>query len=293
MPLLAQPIVGPEVVTPPLAAFGGASIAPIRDGYVIAWSEGGRIRAGHLDSTLHLTGTLLELPLYQFAGSARHPSVATIGTSVLVAWEETGPSFDGTIIASLSPDVRELIHGPRLLAIAKDEPPVVYAGKGTYSVVQGVVVYTVSESLDAGALSSFPNATSVIVSPIGMVASYVGYQYSSPCADWLCTKFATIRVETPTSEYFLHDQYDGYASLFPLPEAPHLSATGDALIVTWRSTTLRSVIIHADGSTALWPFGNLDAPSPVITGNGPAALAVWHGTPSWSSATLYGGVHSE
>ena len=59
---LAQPVVGPEVTTPPLTALGDISLAPQSDGFVVAWEQAGRIYAGHLDATLHLTGALFELP---------------------------------------------------------------------------------------------------------------------------------------------------------------------------------------------------------------------------------------
>ncbi|HEV8433097.1 MAG TPA: hypothetical protein VGR95_06750 [Thermoanaerobaculia bacterium] len=288
------------MVSPPLAAFGGAAIAPLRDGYVIVWSEQGRIRAGRLDATLRLTGTMLDLPLYESAGAARRPSVATTGTSVLVAWEETAPSFDGTIIASLSPDIVQLTNGPRLLAIARDDTPRVYAVRDSYSVVQGVVVYTVRESLDVSDISSFPDATSVAVSPFGVATASVRYDLGTPCVDYpvllgrvgkACPTHATITIMTPTRYYSVHDDYGSMPWTLPLTEAPLLIPNGDGFIVTWRSTAPQSALLQEDGTIAPWWFGLIETPA--LAGNGSQTLAVWHASAAWSTASLFGALRQE
>src|SRR6476659_11249702 len=73
---LAQPVVGPEVTTPPLTALGDISLAPQSDGFVVAWEQAGRIYAGHLDATLHLTGALFELPRVNAPTQASSPAIA-------------------------------------------------------------------------------------------------------------------------------------------------------------------------------------------------------------------------
>src|SRR6476646_5541157 len=85
---LAQPVVGPEITSAPIANLDDYAIAPQRDAFVFAWTAAGRVYAGHLDATLHLTAPPLQLPLADPLAAAATPAITTNGTSVLVAWHE-------------------------------------------------------------------------------------------------------------------------------------------------------------------------------------------------------------
>src|SRR5260221_12713770 len=75
----AQPVVGPEVTTPPLEGLGDFSLAPQRDGFVLAWEQAGRINAGHLDARLHLNASPPPLPLFYSYPAALLPDLVCYG----------------------------------------------------------------------------------------------------------------------------------------------------------------------------------------------------------------------
>src|ERR1700756_4689438 len=101
----AQPVVGPEVISSPIEALDDFAVAPEHDGFVLAWTAAGHLYTGHLDSTLHLTGTPLLVPLVDPRTAAVTPAIASDGTSVMVAWHERHVGWaEFTYVAILSAD---------------------------------------------------------------------------------------------------------------------------------------------------------------------------------------------
>jgi len=145
LPALAQPIVGPELTTPPVDRGGDIAIAAQRDGYVVAWSTAGHILAGHLDSTLQLTDAPLDLDLGDAAGFPTSLSIATNGESVLVEWLETKPYASGIHAATLSGDARTLRHTPELVELGSPAADFYAGSEKATEVIESAVAGSVSE----------------------------------------------------------------------------------------------------------------------------------------------------
>lgn len=168
---LAQPVVGPEVMTPPLIGLGDVSLAPQHDGFVLAWEQAGRIYAGHLDATLHLTASPLQLPLFDAAATAILPAVASNGTSVLVAWHERRPGYDEwTYVALLSADAQTLLRGPQAINPTKDAP-LAMSVNGKYIVYTGDLRYRYNESLETESGDFIKHELAAALGPNGDVAT--------------------------------------------------------------------------------------------------------------------------
>ncbi len=145
---LAQPVVGPEVTSAPLANLDDYAIAPQRDGFVFAWTAEGRLFAGHLDATLQLTAPPLQVPLYTPTGTASLPAIASNGTSVFVAWhEQVGRLGETAYMAVLSADAHALVKGPQQLNITKGGP-LATSVNGKYVLYTGDLRYVYNENLD-------------------------------------------------------------------------------------------------------------------------------------------------
>ena len=167
----AQPVVGPEVSTPPLEGLGEASLAPQHDGFVLAWEQAGRIYAGHLDATLHLTASPLQLPLFDAAATAILPAVASNGTSVLVVWHERRPGYDEwTYLALLSADAQTLLRGPKAVNFTKDAP-LAMSVNGKYIVYTGDLRYRYNENLETESGDFIKHELAAALGPNGDVAT--------------------------------------------------------------------------------------------------------------------------
>lgn len=145
---LAQPVVGPEVTSAPLVNLDDYAIAPQRDGFVLAWTAEGRLFAGHLDASLHITAPPLELPLYTAAATASLPAIASNGTSVFVAWHELRVGISETaFMALLSADAQTLTQGPRMLNFTSGRP-LATSLHGDYVLYTGDLRYVFNENLE-------------------------------------------------------------------------------------------------------------------------------------------------
>jgi hypothetical protein len=207
---LAQPVVGPEVTTPPLEGLGDFSVAPQRDGFAFAWEQAGRINAGHLDATLHLTANPLQLPLFDSAATALLPAVASNGTSVLVVWHERRPGYlESAYLALLSADAQTLLRGPQAINLTKDAP-LAMGVNGKYIVYNGDLRYRYNENLETESGDFIKHELAAALGPNGDVAtvnesasgsfSCVGACFGHPCSGPLpdCSVTATVVFALPS-----------------------------------------------------------------------------------------------
>ena len=201
----AQPVVGPEVTSSPIANLDDYALAPQRDGFVFAWTAAGHLYASQLDPSLHAVAAPFQLPLDDPAASATVPAIASDGTSVLIAWHERRAGYgELTYIALLSADARTLIKGPVTMNFTKDAPFLTSVG-GKYVIYTGDLRYVLNENLDteagefisrdlAGALTRSGDVGTVKASanaPFNCPRACFGHPCSTPFPD--CTVTSTGR----------------------------------------------------------------------------------------------------
>jgi hypothetical protein len=290
---LAQPVVGPEVTTPPLTALGDISLAPQSGGFVVAWEQAGRIYAGHLDATLHLTGALLELPRVNPPTQASSPAIASNGTSVLVAWHERGLGYaDSTSVAVLSADAQTLRRGPLSINLTT-AAPLATSVNGKYIVYTGDLRYRYNENLDVEAGEFIAHNRSAALGPNGDVAtmkestnglSCVPICFGRPCQGGPvpdCIGTATVVFSLPsrvsTSVYAFRIPGN---TVLPDPFALHpplIAPNGQSFVG----------LVQLQEKTDIWLFGNIEQLTlPVlvrgdtaVAGNGQDVLIVWNAPP--------------
>src|ERR1043165_3131993 len=79
-------VAGPEISIPAHDP-GDLALVPLRDGFVMAWSDGPRIYTERLDANLQAAGSPFSFPLVA-PGSVSSLALASNGTSVLITWHE-------------------------------------------------------------------------------------------------------------------------------------------------------------------------------------------------------------
>ncbi len=273
---LAQPVVGPEVATAPLEGFGSCSIVPQRDGYVLAWEQGGRVHTGHLDSALHLTDRDLLLPLGDDSDSASLPTVASNGSTVVVAWRETSPSgTSATYLATLTSNASVLLYGPRRVNHAGGMAGV---KNRSYVFLSEGYVTTYSESLE---LLSEDFAGNGVLSPYGDVVT------TSTTLSGVCIGISHC---IPTETFSFHLPW-GVANM-AFSTGLHLGGSfvgpnGDHFVAAVQWLGGSEVLDLDPGVQRQWDIP-LGAPLTGLAGNGSDVLLVWESPESpLSGMVLY------
>ena len=108
----AQPFLGPEVASPPITNLTDFTLAPLRDGYLLAWAQPGHLFVSLLDSNLQGNTSPLDIPLSTPSSEARSLVIATNGASALLAWNETIFPVKVTYAATIRTDEPVLLAGP-------------------------------------------------------------------------------------------------------------------------------------------------------------------------------------
>lgn len=286
---LAQPVVGPEVTSAPLANLDDYAITPQRDGFVLAWTAEGRPFAAHLDGTLHVTAPPLDLPLLDPAASAVLPAVASNGTSVLVIWHERRRGYGETaFMAVLSADARTLVKGPQLLNFTTNAPMATTVN-GKYVVYSGDMRYVFNENLDTEAGAFISRNLGATLTGNGEVATVTEsssghFDCHQVCYYW-CPVPPTPSPCTATSTVtFLFDSaFNAFTYSFLIPpnsssadpfvaSPPVLAPNGDSY----------AGLVQLPGRTDLYPRPSEQVTLPVpvlgqtaLAGNGSDVLLVW------------------
>lgn len=289
---LAQPVVGPEMTTPPVE-FGDVAIAPLRDGYVAAWSDAGRIHVAHLDASLRVTDPTLDI--LTTASNAQVPAlaVATNGSSVFLVWNEKRPGYAEVYGAAISADVRTLLRGP-LLINNTDRAPVITVQGGKYRLLSGDQLFLVDEQLKT---ESTPFGSPFLAAALGETGDIATVAMTSEkkCTVGLlatCSLTETFTFQSPSfatnftlSANFYNPSYS------PLTHVPLVVPHGDHFIGVLATSTQTAVFEMSPNSlNGHWGVAPLNAGQALaIAGNGNDAVLV-----AWRYPTLSGVVlHSD
>ena len=141
---------------------GDHALIPLRDGFVIAWSDGPRIYAEHLDANLQATNAPFSFPLVA-PSSVTSLALASNGANVLVTWHELrAGNVAAQYAAILDVDARSMLYGPLFIAPGT-QPAAAGVKNGTYRLVAGGQVWTLDDRL---------GIESVEILPDGVVAAF-------------------------------------------------------------------------------------------------------------------------
>ena len=293
----AQPVVGPEVRSAPIEAFGDVALLPEADGYVIASSQGHQISIGRLDATLHQTEALLAVPLSASSAIAPFVTLATTGRSILLVWKEQRPGYaESTYAATLTGDARSLLASPRFINVSSYAPA---AGvrNGRYVLVSGDESLLLTDELETESIQAISAPLSAAVSSRGEAAtvtvvvnkSYFCRGICPFCPPVSCSTLETFTFNTPAVNRNVQIAY-GPTVDFSVPPAhdPIVAVDGDHFIgVVPRNLETDVFEILADGGGKGWTLEPLpNAAQIAAAGNGSEVLVVWWSPPALKGAIL-------
>lgn len=138
-------IAGPGVSTP-VHDLGDLALVPVRDGFVMAWSDGPRIFTEHLDANLQATNAPFSFPLVA-PSSVTSLALASNGTSVLITWDEVhGVNLEAQYAAILDVDAQSMLYGPLFVSLG-GQPAAAGVKNGKYRLLAYGQVWTLNPSL--------------------------------------------------------------------------------------------------------------------------------------------------
>jgi len=158
-------VAGPETSIA-VGDLGDLALVPVRDGFVIAWSDGPRIYAEQLDANLQPANAPFSFPLV-VPSSVSSLALASNGTSVLVTWHEVrGPNVEAQYAAILDSGARSIVAGP-LFMLMSTQPAVAGVKDGKYRVVVASQAWTLDDHLAIESTDVLPDGSSAAFSPAG------------------------------------------------------------------------------------------------------------------------------
>jgi hypothetical protein len=198
MAAMAQPIVGPEVVSAPLANSSAASrfstpaVAMARDraGVAIAWSmpaeSGERIFLTRLDGTAHATGVTRAIPAADGGVDAFAPSLAAApdGNGFAMTWIEVAPSRTISAMYCRLDATLQPSEPTRLgLFATLDHPPIVRSDRSTWITVDRLLWRVQADGSLIGPANTGLSASDMIAGDVPqLVGSYHGVGPEYTCA---------------------------------------------------------------------------------------------------------------
>ncbi len=279
---LAQPVVGPEVRSTPIEALDDYDIAPQHDGFVLAWTAGGRLYTGHLDATLHLTGAPFLIPLVDPRTAAVTPAIASDGTSVMVAWHERRTGFaEFAYVAVLSPDADKYLAGAQEINITK-AAPLLTGVDGKYVIYTGDLRYVLNEKIGfesgvfishklAAALSRTGDVGTVDVNAPNVACPRSGFFPYTPCSANATVTF-TCGASSASVLYSLSIPAGTTSSANPMPL---IGPNGAACVGVTRLLTGTEFLFIGSNTKATSSIVLRSIGEPALAGNGNDVLLVW------------------
>ncbi|HEV8436216.1 MAG TPA: hypothetical protein VGR95_22595 [Thermoanaerobaculia bacterium] len=158
-------VAGPETSIP-VHDLGDLALVPVRDGFVLAWSDGPRIYTEQLDANLQATNAPFSFPLV-VPSSVTSLALASNGTSVLVTWQELRASnIEAQYAAILDSGAQSIVAGPLFMEMAA-QPPVAGVKDGKYRVLVAAQVWTLDERLGIESVEVLPDGATTAFSATG------------------------------------------------------------------------------------------------------------------------------
>lgn len=283
-------VAGPQISTP-VQDLGDVAIVPVRDGFVMAWSDGPRIYAERLDANLNAlqtTGAPFSFPLVM-PGTVSSILLASNGTSVLVTWHEQQLEGVGAQYASiLDPDARSMLYGPQFMAIGTEA---LAAGvrDGKYRLIATAQIWTVNDRLGIESVDGLPddgmtgalsvNGETGTAKKKTTASCYAGG--FSPTFFWqTCNYDEAVTFAAPAGRYVFGFQWhvgstggkpDPNNGSDPLLHFPVIAPNGEGFVGAVVTSAGSTVCEVRDGGRS-W---TVPAQLLAIAGNGAEVLTVW------------------
>ncbi len=288
--VLAQPVVGPEVVSAPIEGLGDVALAPLRDGFVIAWVASNHVYVGKLDSALQLEGCPIELQATEGRRDVSGVSLATNGSSALVAWHEHEYlQFDTNVVATVLADPVSLLQAPRALNRGVTPAAVTWDG-ASYVVYSGGIQFRLTDTLDASVVRGWTDGTTSAVSNDGSVA--LASRDGDPQLRCVCfnifngvcntddcrfpvTYTFTLQSGTIRTLYVVPVKYNTTVSLL----SPIVAANGASFTSLARLPNTTDVHVFDDAADKRTTLPVVILTDAAIGGNGSDVMVVWAGPP--------------
>ena len=279
---VAQPVVGPEVTSTTIEALDDYDIAPQHDGFVLAWTAGGRLYTGHLDSTLHLTGAPFQIPLVDPTTAAVTPAIASDGTTVMVAWHERRTGYaEFSYVAVLSANADAYLVGPQEINITK-AAPLLTAVNGKYVIYTGDLRYVLNEKIGfesgvfishklAAALSRTGDVGTVDVNAPNVVCPRAGIFPYPPCNANATVTF-TSGVSSMKALYSFSIAAGTTASGNPMPL---IGPNGASCVGVTRLPASTEFFFAGTNTRTASPIVLRFVSDTAVAGNGSDVLVVW------------------
>ena len=282
-------LTGPAVSTP-VQNPGDFALVPVRDGYVMAWSDGPRIYAERLDANLQASSTPFSFPLVVPA-SVSSIALASTGTSVLVTWHELrNGGVEAQYASILDVDVRSMRYGPLFMTIGT-EATAAGTKDGKYRLVTTAQVWTVDDRLGIESAEGLPDAIAAALSANGDAGSAKRKTSVScmaggfnPVFFWqICNYDEAVTFTAPAGRAGFDFQWhtsmtggkpDPGNGSDPLLRPPFIAPNGDGFVGAVVTAGGSSVCEVRDGGRT-WTVAK---PLLAVAGNGSEVLAVWRDT---------------
>ncbi len=154
----------------PVQDLGDFALVPVRDGFLMAWSDGPWIYTEPLDANLQPAGAPFSFPLV-VPSSVTSLAAASNGTSVLLTWHEVrAPNAEAQYAAILDLRAKSILAGPLFLQMST-QPAAAAVKNGSYRVVVAGQVWTLDASLGTESVEILPAGAVAALSAAGEVGT--------------------------------------------------------------------------------------------------------------------------
>jgi hypothetical protein len=228
--VLAQPIATIEKL-------GGYAIAPVRDGFVFAWSDEQHLYVTRLGAAFRpVSSSAKAIGLFSAGATPIPAAIAVDGSSVLVVWQERFGGLTTNVYAILSQDLATVETPARLIDFSATAP--VAGFDGTAYIIATDFLYRVHRDGSSALIQPLPNHAIAALNAAGELAtgeSATNVTCTGAGPGWFtqCTRKDSIRIATGAFTKQLASSYPVYDE--PVQQALTLGPHGRAFVALWRT----------------------------------------------------------